>query len=447
MRAIVIGAGEVGYQIAKFLTLEGVEVVVVDTDKDKLKRLSEELDVAIVLGEGGSPSALEEADAGHADMLLAVTNSDETNMIACLLAKSSYRIPRKIARIRNYEYFSNKKLLEPDTLDINPAINPEHEAANAIIRLLEIPFASEVEEFEDGIIKIIGVRVPEGFALAKKSLHSIRKNLPPRKFLIGIIERDVKAIIPSGNDQLRPGDIIHLPVKRWEIGDVATILGLPSKPTRRLMILGGGRIGHYVAEVMEKNADVKVIEQDMERCKLLSRTLRKSIILHGDGTDQQLLQEENVADMDVFISATNNEELNIMASLLAKKLGVPKTITVVNRTDYIPLAYGLGLQAVLSPRLITASSILKYVRRGDILSLTAIAEGRAEVLEARIGGKSPLLNKRLSEAKLPSNSLIGVIVRNEQMIIPSGEDDIRLDDKLIIFTLKESIRELEKLLV
>lgn len=447
MRVIIVGAGEVGYQIARFLTLEGIEVVVVDTDTDKLKRISEELDVAVVLGEGGSPSTLKEADAENTDMLLAVTNSDETNMIACLLAKAMFGIPRKIARIRSYEYFSNEKLLSPENLDINPAINPEFEVARAVIRLLETPFASDVEDFEDGMLKVIGFRVPEGFPLAGSPLKSIRVKLPPSRFLIGVIEKGDRVIIPSGEDRIEEGDTIYMPVKKWEVGDVMNLLGLSAKPARRVMISGGGRIGYFVASAMEGKADVKLIEKNEERCKYLSKNLRKSIILHGDGSDQKLLKEENIADMDVFVSASNNEELNLMASLLASRLGVKKTITIVNRTDYFSLAHSLGLQAVLSPRLITASSILRFVRRGDILSLTAIADYRAEVLEARIGKGSDIKGKKLEKVKFPKSSLVGMIMRDDKMIIPTGQDVIKEGDKLIIFTLRESIKAVEKLLV
>lgn len=446
MRVIIVGAGEVGYQIARFLTLEFIEVVVIDRDKKNLKRISETLDVAVIEGEGGDPSALKEAEANKADILLAVTNSDETNMIACLLAKAMFNVPRKIARIRNPDYFFNKDLLGKENLDINPAINPELEVAKSIMRLLEIPFATEVEDFEDGTIKVIGYKVDPASRLIGKSLKELRASIK-KDFIIGIIERDEKTIIPTGNDIINEGDIIYLPIRKIDIGVVASILEVSVKPSKRIMILGGGRIGYYTASTMENKADIKIIEKDAERCKYLSKYLGKSLILHGDGTDQKLLMEENIDNMDVFVAVSNNEELNIMASLLAKKLGANKTIAIVNRTDYIPLAHSLGVQAVLSPRLITASTILRYVRRGDILSLTAIAEDKAEIIEARAGKTSRFTDRKLKEAKLPKSSLIGTIIRGNEIIIPSGEDIIREDDRLIIFTLRESIKEVEKTLI
>ncbi len=445
MRVIIVGAGEVGYQIAKFLTLEHIDVVVIDRDKEKLKKISEELDVAVIEAEGGDPSALKDADADKADIILAVTNSDETNMIACLLAKAMFKVPRKIARIRNPDYFFNKDLLCRDNLDIDPAINPELEVAKAITRLLEIPFATEVEDFEGGIIKVIGFKVLEKTSLIGKSLKDIRSGTD-KKFIVGIIEREDKTIVPSGNDIIKSGDIIYLPVKKVDIADTAAMLEVSTKPSKRVMILGGGKIGYYIATNMEHKADIKIIERDAERCKYLSRYLGKTLVLHGDGTDQKLLLEENIGDMDAFVAVSNNEELNIMASLLAKKLGAKKTIAIVNRTDYIPLAHSLGLQAILSPRLITASTILRYVRRGDILSLTAVAEDKAEILEARVSRTSPLIGKTLKDAKLPKSSLIGAIIRDEKIIIPSGADIILENDKLIIFTLRESIKDIEKIL-
>jgi trk system potassium uptake protein TrkA len=447
MHAIVIGAGEVGYQIAKYLTLEAIEVVVIDRDSAKLSRISEELDAATIMADGASPEILKEAGADNADILLAVTDSDETNMITCLVAKAMFSIPRKIARLRNPEYFRNAKLLSQENLDINPAISPEHEAARAVIRLIETPFATDVDEFEEGLIKVIGHKITEDSVLAGKKLSKIAASADQKKFLIGIIDRGNNTIIPKGDDGVKVGDVIYIPVKKWEIGDAMNFLGVKSKPARRIMVVGGGRIGYYIASALQDKAGVKMIEHDMERCKFLSKNLSKTTVLQGDGSNESLLLEENIADMDVLVTVTNNEELNIMASLLAKKLGVRKTITIVNRTDYLSLAHGLGLSAVLSPRLITASSILKYIRRGDILSLTSIAEERAEVIEARIGASSPLIGKTLVEAKLPKSSLIGAIIRGEKIIIPSGPDTINEGDKLIFFTLRQSVKEVEKLLI
>jgi len=267
-----------------------------------------------------------------------------------------------------------------------------------------------------------------------------------KKFLIGMIERDDKAIIPSGDDIVTGGDIIYMPLKKGEVYDVLASIGLNIIPARKVMILGGGRIGGYLASELESIIDIKIIERDKKRCSVLSQNLKKTLVLHGDGSDQKLLKEENIGDMDMFVAVSNNDELNIMASLLAKKSGVRKTITIVNRPDYIPLARSLGLHAVLSPRLITAGTIIRYVRRGDILSLTSIAEGKAEILEARVGSRSKLSGKLLREAKIPHATLIGAIIRGDQAIIPSGSDSIYPDDKLIIFTLRESVKDVEKIL-
>ncbi len=444
MRVVIVGAGEVGYQIAKFLSLEAVDVIVIDKDRNKLKRVVEELDVAVVEGEGGDPAALKEADADEADILLAVTDRDETNMIACLLGKV-FNIPRKIARIRNPEYFKNEKLLSKENLDINPAINPELEAAKSIVRLLESPFATDVEEFEAGLIKVIGLKVPEKSPLIGKSLKDQGKSMN-KKFLIGIIVRDEKVIVPSGRDVIKEEDIIYVPVKGGEVENTVELLGLPVRPINKVMLLGGGRVGYSIASTIELKADVKIVEKERERCKYLSQNLKKALVLRGDGADQKLLLEENIGGMDLFVSVTNNDELNIMASVLSKKLGAKKTIALVNKTEYIPLAHSLGLQAVLSPRLLTASTILRYVRRGDILSLTAVAEDRAEIIEARIGRTCPLVGKTLGTTQ-PKASIVGAIIRGEKVIIPSGADTVMVDDKLIIFTLRESIKEVEKLLI
>jgi len=445
MRVIIVGAGEVGYQIAKFLTYEGVDVVIIDRDGSKLRKISEELDIATIEAEGSDPSAFKEAGADKADLLLAVTNSDETNMIACLIGKAMFNIKRKIARIRNPDYYFNKELLGKANLDIDPAINPELEAAEAVSKLIENPFASEIVEFEQGKIKVIGFKIPQDSFIKRKKLKSLRAFLN-RDFIIGAIERDENVLIPTGEDFIHEGDIVYMPVPKEQVQEIAQSLEVLGKPAKKIMILGGGRLGYYIASKMETRADIKIIERDSERCKFLSKHLGRSLILHGDGADKQLLIEENISNMDMYIACSNNDELNIMASLLAKKLGVKKVISIINRTDYISLAHNLGIQSVLSPRLITSSIILRYLRRGEVLSLTAIAENKAEIIEIVVTERSSIVGRTLKEGIFPRNSILGAIIRDDKIIIPSGNDVIRKGDKLIIFALKNSIREIEKLL-
>ncbi|MCK5511458.1 MAG: Trk system potassium transporter TrkA [Thermodesulfovibrionia bacterium] len=443
MRVIIVGAGEVGFQIAKFLSAEKIDVVIIDQSKDKLRRISETLDVSVVEGEGGAPSVLKSAGAEIADIMLAVTNSDETNMIACLIAKAMFQIPRIVARIRNLEYIGNDMLLR--SIGINPAISPEVEVGNAVIRLLEAPFAVDVEDFEDGKVKVIGFRLPSDSEFIGKQLKNL--NLTDPKILIGAIQRGDQIIIPTGNDVLQKDDIIFLPLKAENIEAVCQSIGCVIESVKSVMIVGGGRIGYYVAKTMEaRNLNIKIIEKNPERCKFLLNSLRKSVVLLGDGSDQKLLEEENISDMDVFAAISNNEELNIMASLLAKSSGAKKVITIVNRTDYLSLADNLGIETVLSPRLITAGTILKYVRGGNIISLTTMAEGKAEIMEAEVKDGSILIGKTLHEVELPKKSLIGAIIRDNEVIIPSGRDTILNNDKVIIFTLQESIKSVEKLL-
>ncbi len=443
MRVIIVGAGEVGLQLARSLSAEDIEVVVIDKSKAKLKKVSDELDVALIEGKGGSPSVLKDAGADKADILLAVTDMDETNMVACLVAKVMFQVPRNVARIRNLEYSSNAVLLE--SVGINPAISPEIEAAKAVIRLVEVPFAADVEDFVDGRTKVIGFRIPPDSKLIGKVFKDLDLRKP--KVLIGAIKRKYKVIIPTGNDTLKKDDVIYLPVQRENIDEVCRRVGGVTMPVKRMMIAGGGRIGFYVAKTMEERGiSVKVIEKDVERCKFLLKSLKKSVILHGDGSDRKLLEEENINDMDIFAAISNNEELNIMASMLAKSLGAKKVITIVNRTDYLPLASNLGVESVLSPRLITAATILKYVRGGNILSLTTIAEGKAEIMEAEVKEGSKLIGKTLREVELPKKTLIGAIIRDNNVIIPSGEDQIINNDRLIIFTLQESIKQVARLL-
>ena len=445
MRVIIVGAGEVGYNIAKFLASEEIDIVMIDRDGEKLRNISEELDIATIEGEGSDPSIFKEAGAKNADILIAVTNSDETNMIACLLGKALFNVKRRIARIRNPDYFFNKELLGKNYLDIDPAINPELETANAILRILEIPFATEVIEFEGGKVVVAGLKIPKQSKVNNKELKYLR-SIINKDFIIGIIERNEEIIVPRGEDVLKEGDIIYIPLKREEALEISQAFGIFAYPTKKVMIVGGGRIGYYIARALEEKVDVKIIEKNEEKCKFLSKHLKKSLILHGDGTDKQLLIEENIKDIDAYITVSGNDEMNIMAALLAKKLGAKKVIALVNKTDYIPLAYELGIQSVLSSRLLTASIILRYIRKGDVLSLTAIAENKVEIMEVLGSYKSSIINKALKDINFPKNAVIGAIVRGGEIIIPKGDDVIKEGDKLIIFALKDSIKNIENLL-
>ena len=445
MHVIIVGAGEVGYNIAKFLASEKIDIVMIDRDGEKLRNISEELDIATIEGEGSDPSVFKEAGAKNADILIAVTNSDETNMIACLLGKALFNVKRRIARIRNPDYFFNKELLGKNYLDIDPAINPELETANAILRILEIPFATEVIEFEGGKVVVAGLKIPKQSKVNNKELKYLR-SIINKDFIIGIIERNEEIIIPRGEDVLKEGDIIYIPLKREEALEISQAFGIFAYPTKKVMIVGGGRIGYYIARALEEKVDVKIIEKNEEKCKFLSKHLKKSLILHGDGTDKQLLIEENIKDIDAYITVSGNDEMNIMAALLAKKLGAKKVIALVNKTDYIPLAYELGIQSVLSSRLLTASIILRYIRKGDVLSLTAVAENKVEIMEVLGSYKSSIINKALKDINFPKNAVIGAIVRGGEIIIPKGDDVIKEGDKLIIFALKDSIKNIENLL-
>ncbi|UCG77879.1 MAG: Trk system potassium transporter TrkA [Nitrospirota bacterium] len=447
MKVIVVGAGEVGYHVAKFLAQEKVDVTIIDSNKESLRKVSEELDVAVLEGHGGAPSVYEEAAAEGADILLAVTDSDETNMISCLIAKAMFNIKRRIARIRNEEYLNNSVLLNKYNLDIDPAISPELESAKAIASLIEIPLASSVEDFEDGAIKVVGYKVTASSPLVEKKLEDIRSTYEGR-FLVGIVQRDHEIIIPSGRDKLIENDIVYFPVVKDEIEkSLAFVSGEKIKPVKNVMIAGGGRIGYNVAKLLENSdLNIKIIEHEAERCKFLSKSLENVVVLHGDGSDRSLLDEENIRDMDVFAAISNNEELNIMSSLLAKRMGAKKVITIVNRTDYLTVAHGLGIESVLSPRIITASSILRYVRIGEVLSLTKIVEDKAEIMEAGVKVGAKIGGSKLKDAAMPKDSLIGAIIRGEEAIIPSGEDRIEEGDRIIVFATGESIKDVEKII-
>ena len=443
MKVIIIGAGEVGYHIAKYLSSEGVDIVIIDKNGERLKRVVEELDVTVVEAEGGDPEALKEAGADKADILLAVTNNDETNMISCLLAKAMFKIPRKIARIRNPSYSLNKILLSKEHLDIDPAINPEMESAQAILRLLKVPFASEVFEFEKGKVLVIAYKVPKGSYLIGKRLRDLRPHY--FDFLIGFILREDQVFIPKGDDIVKEGDLLYIPIRDDQISELAKSLGENQSQIKKMMIMGGGRIGYYLASLIEDDIEVKIIEEKKERCDFLSDNLKKSLILYGDASDKELLLEENIKDMDVFVATSNKDELNIMVCLLAKKLGVKKVIAIIHRSEYIPLAYNLGIESIINPRILTASIILQYIRKGDVLSLSAIGEHEAEIIEIKADIRSEIVGKAIKDIKLPKDVLVGPIIRGDEVIIPKGDTKINTGDRILFFVKESAVKKLEKL--
>lgn len=447
MKVIIIGAGEVGFNIASRLSLEDKDVIVIDKDTDALSRISNTLDVQILKGHGSNPAVLEEAGIQDADIFLAVTNSDEINIVASLITDILSPSTIKIARIRETEYSKFQNVLKKHPPHIDTIINPDVEVVKTINQLIKIPGAIDVGEFAKGRLKLIGIRIDDRTPFAGIILHKIPANIGKQRILIAAIIRKEKLIIPSGNDKLLSGDLVYIVSEDNGLSETLAVFGKHFEPFNRVMIVGGGRIGFKLATLFEEQSvHTKLIEKDEARCNFLSEHLDKTIILHGNGSDQTLLLEENIRDIDVMITLTGDEETNILTSLLAKNLGAKKTITRINKVGYFPIMNSIGIEHVVSPRLSAISAILQHVRKGKVLSSQAIKGEFAEVLEAVALETSDIVGKPLKGLSFPKGALIIGIMRKEDIIIPTGESVIEPNDRIIIFSTKQAIPKVEKAL-
>ena len=447
MKVIIIGAGEVGYHIADILSKEKQDVILVDRDEERLKELAETLDVMSLLGSGNSPAILKRAGLGEADIVIAVTDSDETNRVACLLASTQSRVPFKIALIHNLELDEHSDIFDKDRLNISLCINPEREAVKNALDLIEFPGATEVTDFHDGRIKLIGFPV-QGGPVTGKPLQQLRETHPDSKMLITSIIRDEMLIEPRGDSVIREGDYFFAVAAAGEAKELLRIFGRKTEPARRVVIMGGGNTGRMLAEALEgKGLAVKIIEKRKDRCRFLSERLDRTIVLHGDGTSQDLLLEENIRDMDAFLSVTNDEEANILGALLAKRLGVKKTIALINRVEYMPLVSRVGIDGVINPRHAAISKILHFVRRGKIVTAAPLHDERVEAFEVVALATSEITSRPVKDIAFPPGTIVGAVIRGEKMIIAGGDTVIRPGDHVIIFTFRSSIPQVEKILM
>ena len=447
MRIIIVGAGEVGFHIANHLTQENKNVVIIDNNPDAIRRVTDNIDVQIVQGSGSSPESLVEAGIKEAEIMLAVTNSDETNLVACLVSDILSPTTKKLARIRAAAFDDYYDMFREKAPRIDMVINPEIEVVKTIDRLMSVPGAVDVAEFADGRVKLIGVRIGKNVSIIGIPLTELADKIKKRPPLITAIIREEKLIIPRGNDKLYAGDLVYFISEEHTMLDTLAIFNIRSEPTRRVLIIGGGRIGYRLARLLEKRSiNTKIIEKNQARCSQLADRLNRTVILHGDGSDQELLREENIREMDVVVTLTNDEETNILASLLVKQMGARKTITQISKFSYFPLMTAIGLDQIISPRLSAINSILQHIRRGKVLSAISIKGEQAEVLEAVAMETADIVKKPLKQISMPKGSLVTGIIREDEFIIPSGDSEIQPDDRIIIFAQKKSIPKIEKIL-
>lgn len=445
MKIIIVGAGEVGFHIAQRLSWENQDVVLIDKDPDKIHRINEELDVQALLGSGTSPGMLNSSGITEADMLVAATDSDEVNLIASMLARQLNPYLIKVVRLRNPEYLDMKELLGQETLGIDHIINPERVMVETIRNLMTVPGASDVIDFVGGRVKLIGLKVSEDSPFAGRKLLSLSDETG--RLLVGAIVRGQQVHIPHGEDNIEAGDFVYVVMRSDEMQRVLTSFKIKNEEPRRVIIIGGGQTGKTLAQALEESRiHVRLIDRDPKVCEDLAQTLGKATIINGDGTDRDLLVEENIQNVDFLVALTGDEESNVLISLLAKGLGAQKAITRINKLSYIPLVSSLGLDTLVSTRLSAIRAILQYIRRGKIISVAPLKGEHAEAIEAEALGTSDIVNVPLFQIKFPKGALIGAVVRGDEIIIPKGDSVIQEKDRLIIFAVRKAIPNLEKLL-
>jgi trk system potassium uptake protein TrkA len=448
VKIVIVGAGEVGFHIASRLALEHKDVVVVDNNAGALRRVQEALDVQAIQGCGSSPAILEEIGLRGADILLAVTDSDETNLVACLFASLLSPATIKLARIRGADYLQYENVLKDDPYRIDVIINPEDEAVKGVERLLKVPGAVDVGEFADGRIKLIGVRLDSDSPVVDTRLVDLHEKTGDKKILIAAIVRDERLIIPSGKDELLAGDIVYFVSEKDELKLALKIFGKKAEPLNRVLLIGGGNLGLKLAKALEAlSVHTKLIEKDPERCRELAQLLDKVVVLHGDGSEQRLLEEENIRDMNVVATLTGDEETNVLTSLLAKRMGAQKTVTRISRFSYFPLVSAIGLDHVVSSRLAAINTILQYVRRGKVLSAMTLKGEEAEVLEAVAMETSDIVGKPIKKIRFPKGALVIAIIREKEVIIPTGDSVIQPKDRIVILSRRQGIPQVEKALM
>lgn len=444
MRTVIIGAGKVGYNLAQMLSGENHDVFVIEMDEDRAAIVEENLDVQVIIGNGASYAILKRVEIATVDLVVAVTESDELNMLACMLAKQE-GVKRTVARVRNPEYANDTKLTHNPALNIDLLINPEQVTASEIAKLIAIPEAISVNFYGHGKIQLLELKVEATNMVVKKQLKDIRGKV---HFLIAAILRNDHIIIPGGNDMILAGDVLFVMAKTKEMPDVERVLGFHRQVSKTVMLLGGSRIAFYLAKMLEhKGLEVKIVEKDYKHCKRLATTLDSTIILNGDGSDIDLLQDEGISRTDALIALTEDDKLNVLVCLLAKQLGAKKTIAQIRRSDYVPLIETVGIDVAISPRLLTAEAILKFVRKGEYLSISLLEKGNAEVYEVVISEKMvKLVNKMIQDIPFPKGAIIGAIFRNDEVIIPSGKDILLAEDRVTIFATAKTINKVESII-
>lgn len=450
MHVIVCGAGLVGSGIASFLSDEGIKVTVIEQDPDLAARISDAIDVRAVVGHAASPDILAEADAANADMLVAVTQSDEVNMVACEVAHALFDVPNKIARIRHQAFLKGEwaNLFSRDHLSVDTIISPEVEIAKAIARRLHVPGCFDTKLMANSHVRMLGVTIGADAPVLGTPLRQLAVLFPDlTATIIGIIRND-RAFIPELDECLHNGDSIYVLCPDEQTARVMALLGHTEPEARNILIVGGGNVGLFLAQTIEKEfkgVSVRVIERSPERAHEIAAKLDKAIVLNADALDLDILEEARINETETIVCVTNDDEANILVSLLARRHGCQRSITLVNKPTYAPLLNNLGINAVVNPRLITVASVMQCIRRGRIRAVHHLRDRFADLIEAEALEGTAILNIPLGDLRLPNGVLVGLIVHKGEVIRPKPDTVVRAHDTVVLIAPRQSIREVERL--
>ena len=443
MKILILGAGRVGSSLASTLSKQQYEVSVIDLSKDKLQRLQEDFDLAIEVGHGSYPSTLKKAGADEETILLAVTNSDECNITSCQIAKSKFNVKKTICRLSNASYLDSLDAFGDNNIDI--AISPENEVTEHLVDLIKHPGAEQIESFANGSIKVVSVKAKKDGMLVNRELKSIKSDMPDTNTFVPAIYRKGKPLIPDGKTIIKENDEIYFLAAESDIDSVVQEMRLQDNSSSRMMIVGGGKIGFALAKTLEEDYKIKIIDPSDDRCEVISNQLNRTIVLKGEGSDEELLKSENIENIDIFCALTNDDETNIMSAFLAKKLGAKKTIIIVNNYTYINILPKNFVDIALSPQRLTVSMVLQHLAKGDVpqevmLKMQSGAEAIEGIIHKNKFTKN-FFNRAISEIPLPDNCVIAAVIRQDKIFMHSKKLLLKPDDKVIVFILGKTDKE------
>lgn len=443
MKVVIIGAGEVGYFLAKRLISEGHDVTIIENNPERHRRAVETLDASVILGNGTSVAVQQQAEVDTSDVLLSVSGMDETNIVCSMIAKQ-LGVKKCVARVRNEEFSKPGARITPDTFNIDLMIHPEQTAAYEIVRLIKRSSALKIADFEDGKLQIMALQIKNDSPIIDRSIQEVMTDNSQIEFLCLGLHRDAKTIIPHGRNIYRSGDVVYFIARKEDIPEVSKVVGYLEREQQNVMIVGAGQLGKLVASQLSNEVNVKLIEQDLETAETVSAYLNETLVLHGDGTDVDLLASERVQEMDCFVAVSGSEKTNLLSGLLARYMGVKRVIIHLTTNEYIPIMNRIGMDAVVSKNITTVNAIMKYMRRGNVIAVSLFEDIDAEAIELEPKEKSLITSKPLKDLKLPADMIVGAVIRAGAITIPHGDTRIEVGDRVVVFIKPSMISKVEK---